>query len=767
MKLKEKKKILELWSGIQLHIGGKNVKSGMESLHRLLVYQWSSISKFNQIILNVCQQKLQEVDIDVQVACSCLVSIYLLDTKSMVELLNTLIGLHSSGSLKSTLHFDLCGALGAENGGLVVQKLNELYKNDSEPMINLVHFSNASALKFLPPTIINYRLTPSKDVQGLGKDDITKCVYDWSMWVKSYTEENVRSLLLNITKIKGLHEIREEAFKIDTPKEWPIICSSLSMPDIHVWCHYFQPLLTARVKDIIDDRWTQIYNIWNVQFLQDLAIVTSEDTIEKEVDINWYVWKDLIGETVIETRDEVISVMSSLMKDMWLQDHGFTKTLEKLCQSMDIELQKSLDDLAVYIINDREIKNKEGFYVYEEDDKSNEMYRDKDEIQGYLRDITAKKMQSIMEFIKHCFDDTKLQSTELQCKTTVIYAARFTQALIHLVPNLRKCFVPECNDLGKFESDTESIRCWNNFCDNLKAICLYCWGKWVDIAMSKVQNLTSGLPQEFTLEANIDYLMMQWDVIKIEEKDDEGKSVESIIKVPSGPSLKLQEYLYSVSRILDEVVPHTLPSEVHAIFIEKVSDIAFNHFGQVIREHESDINQRCALQLLMDVRHLTLLLVPRENKKTMDQSHDICEFLRQKIDPFDYDVFYPYIQTNLKRSVQRVQTLLGSLIIHHGQVNLIVGNRPVLSGGTADKSPALLAPASPDGGHWFTLLPVTAPLTMHKKTEKTKKKPVTAASPNKPTKSELSELMTSSLPINLATARSGAASFFNDWFSGA
>lgn len=57
----------------------------------------------------------------------------------------------------------------------------------------------------------------------------------------------------------------------------------------------------------------------------------------------------------------------------------------------------------------------------------------------------------------------------------------------------------------------------------------------------------------------------------------------------------------------------------------------------------------------MDVRHLTLLLVPRENKKYMELSQEICEFLRQKIDPFDYDVFYPYIQTNLKRSVQRVQ----------------------------------------------------------------------------------------------------------------
>ena len=91
------------------------------------------------------------------------------------------------------------------------------------------------------------------------------------------------------------------------------------------------------------------------------------------------------------------------------------------------------------------------------------------------------------------------------------------------------------------------------------------------------------------------------------------------------------------------------------MFIERTIAISFAHYNKIIREKETDITQRCALQLLMDVRHLTLLMVARENKKAMELSQDICEFLRQKIDPFDYDVFYPYIQTNLKRSVQRVQ----------------------------------------------------------------------------------------------------------------
>ncbi|XP_028161086.1 conserved oligomeric Golgi complex subunit 1 isoform X4 [Ostrinia furnacalis] len=786
-------------TGIQLQIGGKNIKPGMQSLHRLVQQHWNSISNFNQTIIDVCRQKLQDVDIGVEVACSCLVSLYLLDSQSLVELLNTLISLQSHSSLKSTLRFDLANILEGDvkaqirekivngvkivlktvvlvyacfvdnDGGAVLVQLKELFRKDSQPLVELARFSDPVGLKLLPPVIYNYRLSSNKEVQGLAKEEITKCVQKWGVWVKSFIEESVQALLQNITRVKFLHEIREEAFKVETPSNWGAICTSLDIPEVHVWCHYFQPLLTARVKAIIDNRWVKVYDQFKTQILVDLTKVSSESETEKEADINWFVWKDLIGETVIESRNDVIKVMTSLMKGMTRQDQGITPTLEKLCEALDSELCKLLEDLKVYLSRDKRnsVTRDKILFAYEEDDESDQIYSDKEDIELYLRDISDRNIQSMLQYIKACFEEPTLQSTELQRKTTAIYTARYSQAIPTLMPNLRKCYIPEeQNTLGVISVDENAVKRWNELCAMLKESYLYCWGKWVDIVEAKIEEMTKGLPQEFTLEANVDYLMMQWDVIKIEEKDDEGNAIESTIKVPAGPSLKLQEYLYSISRILDEVVPHTLPIEIHTLFIEKLTTITFAHYNRVIREKEADINQRCALQLLMDVRHMTLLLVPRENKKSMELSHEVCEFLRQKIDPFDYDVFYPYIQTNLKRSVQRVQTLLGSLILHHGQLTGIIGNKPVLSGGSGDKAAGLLASGD---SHWFSLLPVATPPSLHKKQDKPTKKKVIAASPNK-SRSDISDLMTSSLPINFANARSGAASFFNsmtsDWFSG-
>lgn len=46
-------------------------------------------------------------------------------------------------------------------------------------------------------------------------------------------------------------------------------------------------------------------------------------------------------------------------------------------------------------------------------------------------------------------------------------------------------------------------------------------------------------------------------------------------------------------------------------------------------------------------------MVPRENKILNELSSKTCDAVLTKIDPFDYDVFNPFIHINIKKSVQR------------------------------------------------------------------------------------------------------------------
>lgn len=94
----------------------------------------------------------------------------------------------------------------------------------------------------------------------------------------------------------------------------------------------------------------------------------------------------------------------------------------------------------------------------------------------------------------------------MQRKTTAIYTARFIQAIPILIPNARRCYIPENTNMDIL--DEALAKRWTKLSDLLKENCLYCWGKWLDIVMEKAKDLTNGLPQGFTMEQNIDYLMM-------------------------------------------------------------------------------------------------------------------------------------------------------------------------------------------------------------------------------------------------------------------
>lgn len=79
---------------------------------------------------------------------------------------------------------------------------------------------------------------------------------------------------------------------------------------------------------------------------------------------------------------------------MSLQDRGFTTNLEKLCQDLDNELQRLLDDLRVYLYKERKetIRDKL-LFSYEDEDDLDEMYSDRDNIEAYLRDTADKTIE--------------------------------------------------------------------------------------------------------------------------------------------------------------------------------------------------------------------------------------------------------------------------------------------------------------------------------------------------------------------------------------
>jgi hypothetical protein len=75
------------------------------------------------------------------------------------------------------------------------------------------------------------------------------------------------------------------------------------------------------------------------------------------------------------------------------QDRGFSPTLEKLCQALDNELQRLLEDLKVYLYHDKKNTKDKLLFAYDEEDDSSQIYSDKNDIEVYLRDVSDSNIQ--------------------------------------------------------------------------------------------------------------------------------------------------------------------------------------------------------------------------------------------------------------------------------------------------------------------------------------------------------------------------------------
>lgn len=132
-------------------------------------------------------------------------------------------------------------------------------------------------------------------------------------------------------------------------------------------------------------------------------------------------------------------------------------------------------------------------------------------------------------------------------------------------------------------------------------------------------------------------------------------------------SISLARILEYLNEMLNALFPHTLPKQVHLKFMEKNVLSILNQYEDLMK-HE--LNQMQALQFLFDVKFLTTLAVPRENMALVQRSQDVCDKFRSFVDPFDLDVFYNYLQHNVRQNA--LQTQVTDFICELYDINLSI-----------------------------------------------------------------------------------------------
>ncbi|KAG7200581.1 hypothetical protein KM043_001141 [Ampulex compressa] len=719
--------------------------------------QWDVVGEFKHIIFNKCNQILCSLDVQPESAANCLAALVLLNNTPLKQLLQKLISMRSC-ALESVIKDDnddsvknkirLCIKILIEtviliytcfikshedSSGLVSHYVTEVQDQEAYLLFCRLDINQDLLDEYLPSVAKCHRPFAQDTQDNFSLVELQENVKTWLEWINEFCGREVTKLLNLIVSVRGLYNVREEAIGINLPENWNSIWEELGLPKVSFWVEFFQPMITKRAKSIISDKWSESFFCLKTNVSELLDKMVHDKFEYPEHDLRWFVWKDSPNDIPQKlTKNGLLDNKRSLL----MKTKGYSPNLVKLCQVLDESLYSLLSDLEQYLYEtERTVTVKDEplstriFLV-------SNTFSDRSEVQEHLQTVSCSRIEEFVDFVKkYCVSEKPEHGRK---DVNAIVLARFLLALTTLSVNLNKCFT--------LSQVTMTNLKWQSVCDKLKEESTFLWSIWAKAYRSRIQEHRRKIMAREPLDGlRIQLIISEWEKVTIEEDSGEGKRIKSEILVPYQPSIRLQKFLTAVAKDLNRVVPHTLPRKVLYEIVESVAKELLDYCLEV--SNSADLRQKQAIQVLFDVKYCTLLMVPRENKALVDLSSRATEGLLAKIDPFDYDVFDPFISTNVKKSVQRSLLIFGNLVPHLEQLHSILGARGDYGGAEGGKSdpPSVLALCTESRlNRWIEIVALEV-----------RKKPTTKESG----KNESAG----------ATIKSGAAAFFgamgSDWFS--
>jgi protein associated with RNAse G/E len=248
--------------------------------------------------------------------------------------------------------------------------------------------------------------------------------------------------------------------------------------------------------------------------------------------------------------------------------------------------------------------------------------------------------------------------------------------------------------------DVDGDKEWNNVCGLLEEESIRFWSMWLEIFVSECKQLDHKLDMNIMLKD-----FPNWDSITIDEKDESDNVVQSQIHVPSQLSISVQCWIYDIITNLNRIIPHTLPKTIHMQIVDSLIVKLHKHYQSLSTDEFLSGNPKAAWQFFLDIKVLMMLFVGRENKAMNEKFQILVNHFKSIIDPFDFDVFYQYVNANIKRNVARLQHGVGCLVPSMEHLASVLSNQSLSS--THDKDPNILMMSSiATTVGWFPLLPI-------------------------------------------------------------
>lgn len=500
----------------------------------------------------------------------------------------------------------------------------------------------------------------------------------WLNYIENISKNQLKSLIDLITTVKTIDEIKKSILTIEKPNNWSKMCNEISLPvNLDLYQLYYQPLFNQRIREVVKTSWSKI--------LDDASCDVKKLLESKDKNLRStknFVWNENIVADIPKSLKEALSSNLQTHK-LLMKSKGFSPPIVEFCDSLDSKLKNLFQDFSLFLTNDSMGK------------KSDLDIKEFDDLNLFFKEYAKKGVTEMINKINLIAIDSKDDCL-------VLILARLLQAISELVPNLKVCLSFNMNISWNEDTRSSHSDYWNTVNRLLEDESFRFWKLWVDqiniyIVTRSKENLIKIIDSNTILKD-----FPKWENFTIEEKDELDNLVQSIIHVPAQLSFSVQQFLNDICCEINNAVPHTIPKSILVLLNECILKELFSFYKSISGNDFIKSNQNSALQYFFDTKFITLLLVSRDNKIMSENFNNLSNIFKSFIDPFDFELFYNYLNSNVKKSCQRMKFLFGCIVTNMENLSNIGGNKD-----NQENDPTVITRSSNSSEtHWFPLLPI-------------------------------------------------------------
>uniref|UniRef100_A0A8D2BCY4 Conserved oligomeric Golgi complex subunit 1 n=1 Tax=Sciurus vulgaris TaxID=55149 RepID=A0A8D2BCY4_SCIVU len=559
-----------------------------------------------------------------------------------------------------------------------------------------------SWFRYLPASVIEFQPALRTLAHPISQEYLRDTLQKWIHMCNEDIKNGITNLLMYVKSMKGLAGIRDAMWELLTNESanhsWEVVCQRLLERPLLFWEDMMQQLFLDRLQTLTKEGFESISRSSKellVSALQELESSTNNSTSNKHIhfeqNMSLFLWSESPSDLPPDAAWVNVANRTQFTNSgLSMKAQAVSPCVQNFCSALDSKLKVKLDDLLAYLPSDDVPLPKDTVPVQARN-SAFDRYADAGTVQDMLQTHSVACIKHIMDCIKVELQNIEevvqgqqdvLQGTKLHA---VLFMARLCQSLGELCPHLKQCIVGKSRSSDKPAREARVVKKpgkgkapeilpvqakWQEVKDVLLQQSVMGYRVW---SSAVVRVLIHGFTQSLLLDdaGSVLATATNWDELEIQEETESGSSVTSKIRLPTQPSWYVQSFLFSLCQEINRVGGHALPKVTLQEILKSCMDqvvAAYEKLSeekQVKREGAFPVTQNRALQLLYDLRYLSIVLTTKGEEvksgrnKPDSRIEKVTDHLEALIDPFDLDVFTPHFNSNLNRLVQRTSVLFG------------------------------------------------------------------------------------------------------------